>query len=189
MKTYCDYLEVDFDSLWLKLQPPAQPEGTAAEGGATAAHGAKADNKPHAAPASKKAPSHNKEESVPAGALVALGAAVVLALVVALTLRGGHEKPKTEEPAATPAALEPVHASSEVLLAVEFLDNAWISVQADGRTVFEGFVPKNSRQEWKAKKALFFRTNLPDLLRLTVNGAKRPMPGPDATGLRKVEAQ
>ncbi len=181
LKTYCDYLEIDFDALWKQLQPPAPQEADAA---LPSAHGDSA-RKPAKAPARTGAASSHGE-GVSGGALAAMAAAVVLALIVALSLRQ-REKPKAEEPAPTPAALEPMRGASEATVALEFLDSAWVSVQDDGRTVFEGFVPKNSRQEWKSRKSLAFRTNLPAALRMSVNGAKRPLPAPDASGLRRVE--
>lgn len=88
--------------------------------------------------------------------------------------------------AAEPAALPvlpppaPVRDDSTLRMVVEVLDNAWVTLEADGRTVVNAEMTRGERRTFEASEAFRFRTigNAAGL-RLTLNGTTIPALGED----------
>lgn len=84
--------------------------------------------------------------------------------------------------AAVPAPLQPAAAAddSNLRLAIEVLDNAWVTLEADGKTVINAEMTQGERRTFEASDAFRFRTigNAAGL-RLTLNGAVLPALGED----------
>lgn len=206
LKTYCDYLEVDFEAVWKQVLPEpaaADPAAAAAVKAVPAPAAKPAARAPASdAPASthKAAPQaakpakpqtrlgHPEESEGPkisswAVIAVALGLGLVLWLALG---RGADGPPAPAEPVA-PAALQPLGGPREPLLGISARGDAWISVVVDGTLRYEGRVPLNSKQEWKMRRAVVLRTSDPGALELTIDGAATGLPKPDASGAYRIE--
>ena len=188
LKSYCDYLDLDFEAYWRAIQaeaPPAPPSSPAAPVPASPARptGPKTPTTHPTESAARQAASRHAPDSDAAAVPRALFIAVVAAAGLALWL--GRRKPidrvlgQTES--ATPLALQPARPAAEPRLVVEFRRETWIRVSAESKPLFEGRVPRNARQEWSAKD-LVLRTPDPDALKLTLNGASYALPAPDPAG-------
>jgi len=178
LKSYCEYLDVAFEPLWEKLHPPPPVSAPAAP-----------------APGSPEEP----QRPVPAQLqlkispyLAALAAArgpilltLALALSVVVWVARGRKAGPTNEDFQRAQALRP---AVEPKLAIVFRDEAWLRLKADGELVFEGRVPKNARQEWRAQKSLQLRTPQPESLELTLNGARFRLPRPEGNGEYRIES-
>ncbi|MBI4374837.1 MAG: DUF4115 domain-containing protein [Elusimicrobia bacterium] len=173
MKSYCDYLEVDFEPLWKEVMPERVEEKTAA-------------------PAAPPPPAAPQPSSLPLPTAILAGLVVTAALaLIAIALRS-RKDPRADtshSPAAVsaPQALAPVRSAAEPNLVIEFQEDAWISLKADGSRLFEGRVPKGSRQEWRAKKVLTLLTPTPERLKLMLNGVPYNLPPADLTGHYHIE--
>lgn len=182
LKGYCDFLEVEFEPLWKLLQPPPAPAAAA-----PAAEEKKAAPKPapagHApAPAAAHGDEHGKPDL--SGPL-ALGVSIAVALGVFIWLKRQDSRPAEPQPEA-PAALASIP-QTEDELSVTLNEETWLSLKADGVTVFEGLAPKGAQQKWKAKKGFVLRTPHPKNLSLLKNGTAFQLPEPDAAGDYHIE--
>jgi cytoskeletal protein RodZ len=66
--------------------------------------------------------------------------------------------PQTQ-PILTPPSVTPVPtAQLPVQVAVKVAADTWVRVSADGRTVFQGVLPKGAQRNWSAKQSVKFRT-------------------------------
>jgi cytoskeletal protein RodZ len=63
-------------------------------------------------------------------------------------------KPKTTQPAATTkkTSVKPV------IVSVQFSDLSWVEIVADGKSIFQGNVPKGTQKTWSADKQIVIRT-------------------------------
>lgn len=91
--------------------------------------------------------------------------------------------PVTATRATLPPVLPPPESpadDSKLRLAVEVLENAWVVLEADGKTVVNAEMEKGERRTFEAAEAFRFRTigNAAGL-RLTLNGAVVPTLGED----------
>jgi cytoskeletal protein RodZ len=209
LKTYCDYLEVDFDALWIQIVPkapaepaaqsqpapskapaakaagPAQPRPTTTDDGhaphAAPRPAARADKKPaHPQPHGPAQPS-----KAVAGVLVALGG---LGLIVGLFLMNARKPAvRVHEVSLPPAALQPIKAPTAAQVVIVYRSDTWVSIAADGAAQFEGRVPQGAKQQWSAKKELALRASDPEALKITINGAPVALPAPQADGTFRVE--
>lgn len=186
LKSYCEYLEMDFDPLWqLVLQEisPTPPAGAPAAEGSANGDAAK----PAARPASPAVEPAAKSSDVKISAAVFI---LFLLAAILVFLWAFHKQKKTPPAPAAPAlptALEPVHKNVEPHLLIEFRDDAWVSLKIDGRPQFEGRVPRNSKQEWTARKTISLLTPTPRKLKLTLNGNRYDLPAPGAAGYYNIE--
>lgn len=178
LKTYCDYLEIDFEPLWKTVVS----EVTHAEAPAAA---------PAAVPEAKTVPdavkdapprknSDGSERLIVYAALFAAAAFACLLLVWALTRRD-HASPAAAV-ATPPAALEPLLPPPELHLEMYFKKDVWLKLTADGQLKFEGRVPADTRQVWKAKKTMIFSSSNAGELTLILNGSRYALPAPDESG-------
>ena len=172
LKSYCDYLETDFEPLWKKLVKEAAPPAVNAQTPAPQAHTG-ASSEPAASGWGRSA----------AFWLVAAAAA----LAAAWAVRARPSPADTPSPA-PPLALAPLHSTTEPHLAIDFRDDLWLSLTVDGEMRFEGRVPRGARQDWKAKRAITLRTTAPLGLKLSLNGAHYSLPEPDSAGVYRIES-
>lgn len=170
LKSYCEYLELDFEATWALVQPPAAPEAK------------------DAAPSQKTA-TEPKDRSAAGGNNSAAGVllfAAAFALGIFLFLRKpGSEKPSSA--AETPAALAPLASQAQRTLSIVLRQEAWISLKADDALLFEGRAPQGARQEWKAKHGFSLRTPQPQNLEMTLDANPYPLSQPPAGGEYKIE--
>ncbi len=201
LKSYCDYLDLDSEAYWRAIQsdaPAAEKPKDAPAVSAAPTRPAQA-SKPAAAHAAAHgaphhgAPSTAQEHHEPDASAVLRAAAFALVLAVAvgvvLSRRAPVPSRESEPVPALSTVLSPVHQTIAPRLVVEFRADAWLSVSADGRPLFEGRAPKNARQEWTARKTFSLRTPTPDALQLTLDGKRFALPAPDAAGAFNIESQ
>ena len=170
LQDYCEYLEMAFEPLWAALKP-ASPEPPPP--GATSRPD---ENIPK--PVSRGKSPYLQALASSAGALLA---ALALAVALIVWIARGH-KAETPPEDLHSSALMPARPTVEPTLAVTFRDEAWISLKADGLTLFEGRAPKNTRQQWRAQKAFHLRAYTPENLELTFNGAPLSLSKSEADG-------
>jgi Domain of unknown function (DUF4115) len=66
---------------------------------------------------------------------------------------------KQTQPILTPPSVTPVPTQAQpVQVAVNVAADTWVRVSADGRTVFQGVLPKGAQRNWSAKQFVKFRT-------------------------------
>ncbi|MDD5655704.1 MAG: DUF4115 domain-containing protein [Elusimicrobia bacterium] len=176
LRSYCDYLELAFEPLWQALQPPAPAAPAAAEPKAAEAP---APERP-ALPVSP----YLEAAASALGALL-LSAALAVGLILLLTLGRGRRQPAEETP--RPEALAPLQSAAGLTLDVVLRGETWLSVEADGRTVFAGRAPKGARQQWRAQRRIELRAADPDNLILGLNGAPWRLPRPEPDGSYRIE--
>ncbi|MFI5347256.1 MAG: helix-turn-helix domain-containing protein [Elusimicrobiota bacterium] len=207
LKGYCDHLEVSFDELWAKIQPPAAeaastpgstapapaaPSSKPAPGAGTPAHA------PHAAPAPTSAPHHapaaaaHQAPHAPGGSSAT--GAVLFALALALGLGVWLVKDRRPAPAArpaesTPRALLPLPRTIEPVVGLRANDDAWVRVTVDDNVAFEGRLPRGGAMEWKPARSVSLRTTAPAALLLTVNGVPQALANPTPDGEYRIEVQ
>ncbi|MDE2039246.1 MAG: DUF4115 domain-containing protein [Elusimicrobia bacterium] len=161
LKGYCDYLEIEFEPLWLKVLPDAQA-------------------KTSAPPRPQEAAPERSPLTFPLLAIAAMGAVIGLWLMFA-----NRPRPLPPPPPALPARLQPPQLEHLTLL---FRRDLWLSVSIDGRIRFQGRVPRGSRQRWLAKKSITLRSSDPAALRLMLDGKPFALPPPTVDGAFRIEA-
>ena len=188
LKGYCEHLDVSFDELWAKVQPPktdAAPAPGAAPtpGSAPASSSAPADKARAHAPAPRAPRTHDGSSAT---------GAVLFALALALGL--GVWMFKDRRPAAvarpaesTPRALLPLPRTSEPKIALLAVDDAWVRVTVDDNVAFEGRLPRGGAMEWKPARSVSLRTTAPSSLQLTVNGTAQALANPTPDGEYRIE--
>jgi cytoskeleton protein RodZ len=195
LKGYCEHLDVSFDELWAKVQPPAAEAGAAPSGSPAAAPGT-------SSPKPAAATSASRLHSTPApashvGKAPASSATGAIVFTVALTLIGGVWLYKDHRPATmarpaetTPRVLMPLPRTTEpVKVALRAVDDAWVRVTVDDNVAFEGRLPRGGAMEWKPSRSVSLRTTSPASLLLTVNGAPHPLANPAPDGDYRIEVQ
>ena len=193
LKGYCEHLDVPFDELWAKIQPPE----------AAAPPPPDASASPKSAPSHKTAPAHkaapaSKAASAPSaehfpGASSATGA-ILFALALAIGLGVWLFKDRRAAPAArlaesTPRALMPLARTTEPKVGLRAIDDAWVRVTVDDDVAFEGRLPRGGAMEWKPTRSISLRTTAPTSLQLTVNGAPQALANPTPDGEYRIEVQ
>lgn len=83
------------------------------------------------------------------------------------------------EPEAAPIAVDPepepeppVALEAPIVVTISLRDRAWMSVVADGRTVYEGTSEQGYEETWTAQNSLVFRTGNAGGVALSVNGGE-----------------
>jgi len=119
-----------------------------------------------------------------------LGAILVaVALTAALIISIAREhKSELAQEASRPQTLLPLKPVLEPRLSIVLRGDAWISIKADERLLFEGRVPKNAKQEWRAQRILLLRAHPPENLELALNGAVFRLPRPEPDGSYRIES-
>ncbi len=191
LKGYCEHLDVPFEELWAKIQPPA------AEAPPTPAPAAPT---PKPAPASSFNPGGKPHAAAPAshvaqtpGGSSATGAILfALALTVGLGVwlfKDRHPAALARPTESTPRALMPLPRTSEPKVGLRAVDDAWVRVTVDDVVAFEGRLPRGGAMEWKPARSVSLRTTAAASLQLTVNGAPQALANPSADGEYRIEVQ
>jgi cytoskeletal protein RodZ len=61
--------------------------------------------------------------------------------------------------------------STPIILEIYAKDDSWMELKADGETVFEGILKKDSQEKWQAKKEFEIWVGKADVLQVTINGS------------------
>ncbi|MHB2025785.1 MAG: helix-turn-helix domain-containing protein [Elusimicrobiota bacterium] len=174
LKIYCDYLSVDFDSLW----------DDASKGAAESPSCAVPSDSPIDKANPGQSPPDQSHRIIIAGSLIALAAA---ALLVRWAARRAH-LPR-EIPSLDAGGSSHDRADYRMKLTVIFHRSAWLSVIADGKSAFNGRIDRGAMRKWKARRSLFIKTNSPKAFDLMLNGEPYLLPKPDAENRYKIEAR
>ncbi len=168
LKSYCDYLEVEFEPLWEGIvpQPPPAPPPPPAEN----------------FPAAEAGPSQGIWLL-----RISLPAAILIGFLI-WKLPGKAPVESSPKPPTAPRALRPLTTPAEPELEIFFLAETWLSLKVDGESRFKGRVPKGSRQKWKGRREFILETPGPNALSLTLSGKKVLLPPPDASGAFRIGA-
>jgi transcriptional regulator with XRE-family HTH domain len=176
LKGYCEHLDVPFEELWAKIQPPQADAPQALE-------------TPTPAPKAAPAPSVPR---TPVGSSAT--GALLFALALAVGLGVWLFKDRAPAPAggtteSTPRALMPLARTTEPKVGLRAVDDAWVRVTVDGNVAFEGRLPRGGAMEWKPAHSISLRTTAPASLQLTVNGAPQALANPTPDGEYRIEVQ
>jgi transcriptional regulator with XRE-family HTH domain len=195
LKGYCEHLDIPFEELWAKVQPPAAAE--AAPAPAATAAGAQAAPAPKpAAPAPAPKPqltpapaTHVGTAPASSSATGAIVFAAVLAVALGVWVYKDHRPSAAAKPAeSTPRALMPLPKTTEpARIGLRAVDDAWVRVTVDDSVAFEGRLPRGAAMEWKPSKYVSLRTTAPASLQLSVNGAPRALANPTPDGEYRIE--
>jgi cytoskeletal protein RodZ len=200
LKGYCEHLDVPFDELWAKVQPPADaptepgspaaaPKPSASTTPAPSAPTSAASSSGGHAPRPQNSTVHSpaKGDSSATGAIVF---ALAAALALCVWMMKAHRPAAAVKPAeSTPRALMPMPRATEPKVVLRAIDDAWVRVSVDDATVFEGRLPRGAVQEWKPARTVVLRTTAPSSLQLTVNGAPQALNNPSSDGEYRIEVQ
>lgn len=209
LKSYCDYLELDFDEIWRKVEAPApaapEPGKPAAQepphapAPEPAHHEPQQHHKPapHTAPAPHVAKSnghppaqhgHGAETSIwLPGLLILAGCALAGLGLYWLSARQQPPQPAEQAAPAIPGAIAPLKSTVQAQLTLQFQREMWVSIGVDGAEKFQGRVPQGTKQDWKADKTFSLRASDPQGLRLSLNGQPYQLGAPQADGSFRIE--
>lgn len=190
LKTYCEYLELEFEPLWQKAAPPPREPGTDGDG----------------APEPSEPPDERDASVWASPAVFLLGGLVLLGLLgwVTVKLFSGRKAPAPAPAAeavlapAAPAAVEASTAPSDPAafvgpvapppadpskLVVTSLTDGWVSLRRDGQLVFEGRLPAGKHLDYRGARFELHASD-PAGLRLELGGAPLPLSSlkPEADG-------
>ncbi|HXS99756.1 MAG TPA: helix-turn-helix domain-containing protein [Elusimicrobiota bacterium] len=193
LKGYCEHLDIPFEELWAKVQPPAA-EATAPSPAAPATPAPKpagAIPTPAPRPLTPAPASHVGSAEHSSSATGAIVFAAALAIALGIWVYKDHRAPAAAKPAeTTPRVLMPLPKTTEpVKVGLRAVDDAWVRVTVDDTVAFEGRLPRGGAMEWKPAKSLSLRTTAPAALQLTVNGAPHPLTNPTPDGEYRIEVQ
>ncbi|MEE8425428.1 MAG: RodZ domain-containing protein [Elusimicrobiota bacterium] len=162
LKSYCDFLELEFDPLWDLVSPKSSP--AASEGEASSGNGKPAKD-------SKRPPvilPFNESTILPFMLFSALALAGTILWTVSARDSGQVPPPPKTFP---PAILKPIHRLGNPKLTIASAAGGFIRLKVDGVLRFEGRLPPGSRQEWEARAEFSLRASEPGAIRLTLDGA------------------
>jgi len=188
LKTYCDYLEVDFAPLWDSMSPP-KPKTEAPQ--AEAPQEKPAPPPRPAETAKSPAPDNARPiVSFPPGVLFAALGIVAAAAVAAVVLRKPPAPPARPAAAPPPRPVPPpapARSREPLALKITFVRESWVRLRADGQLRFEGRAPAGYAQEWKAVKDFDLRASSPDDVAITLDGRPYALPSSlDSSGDYKI---
>lgn len=177
LKTYCEYLEIDFEALWRQAFPEPEP-------GAGTQH----PLQPQAPTGESVRPAGRQGQPAPrlgVGLLITAGFACLA--IYALRPEGNRRGIESTGAPSPPNALAPLAPAPEPDLVIEFQGEAYVRVLTDGELRFEGRVPLGTRQEWKARREISLKTSDSTALSLTLNGSPYTLPPPGPAGDYRIE--
>ncbi|MBI5622845.1 MAG: DUF4115 domain-containing protein [Elusimicrobia bacterium] len=178
LKIYCDYLDVDFEPLWKKINPDRPAAAPEASAPGAAAPAGKVPSAESAQAAAEEAAGGRK----PAALFALILAGGVLAVWL-LVRRPAPEAPAPSESPVPPPILQPINAPVEPLVTLAFKSDVWVRVTVDDKVRFEGMVPANGKPlEYKPKLKVSIRTSSPSDLILSLNGSATTFPAADPSG-------
>ena len=100
-------------------------------------------------------------------------------------------KKPAPEPAQQQAAAKPVEEKkqyTDVQVSAKFTERCWVSVKADGKTVFEGTIDEGTSKDWKAEKELKITAGNAAAVTLTYNGEDKGVLGGEGEVVEKTYA-
>ena len=194
LKGYCEHLDLPFEELWAKVQPPAAETAAAPAAPAPATPAPKpaaAVPTPAPRPLTPAPATHVGTAPASSSATGAIVFAALLALAVGVWVFKDHRAAPAAKPAeSTPRVLMPLPKTTEAAkVGLRAVDDAWVRVTVDDNVAFEGRLPRGAAMEWKPAKSVSLRTTSPAALQLTVNGVPRPLANPTPDGEYRIEAQ
>lgn len=89
------------------------------------------------------------------------------------------------------AAAKPVEEKkqyTDVQVSAKFSERCWVSVKADGKTIFEGTIDEGTSKDWKAKKELKITAGNAAAVTLTYNGEDKGVLGGEGEVVEKTYA-
>ena len=89
------------------------------------------------------------------------------------------------------AAAKPVEEKkqyTDVQVSAKFSERCWVSVKADGKTIFEGTIDEGTSKDWKAKKELKITAGNAGAVDLTYNGENKGVLGGEGEVVEKTYA-
>ena len=190
LKGYCEHLDVPFDELWAKIQPPAAEASAAAPAAAATPAPKPAAATPAPRPVSTPSPASHVGSKAPASSATgAIVLAVALAIGLGVWLIKDRRPSAVAKPAeTTPRALMPLPRTTEpAKVGLRAIDDAWVRVTVDDNVAFEGRLPRGGAMEWKPAKSVSLRTTAAASLQLTVNGAPQALVNPTSDGEYRIE--
>ncbi len=93
---------------------------------------------------------------------------------------------KQQEAAAKPA--EEKKQYTDVQVSAKFSERCWVSVKADGKTIFEGTIDEGTSKDWKAEKELKITAGNAGAVELTYNGENKGVLGGEGEVVEKTYA-
>jgi cytoskeletal protein RodZ len=158
LRTYCEFLDVEFEPLWSRLNAEkAGKEGV----------------EPTPAPAAPAEPPASVPPAAPSLGVIVGVAIVALGALVWIAMRATRPKappPLPAPPAVSETPIQPLHPKQEMTLELVFPSRTWIRVETDGRLKFEGWAPAGAKQTWKAMDKFRIRTSSPETVRTVLDG-------------------
>lgn len=162
LKSYCDFLDVEFEPLWAKLEPSAGaqggPDGSAPE------------------ESSAKPPSEGGGVILPVNESMLLPLLLLSCLVGAAGLiwflsgsRGQGPSP-SRRPSAAAAPREPAPPQGGTTMSLSADRDLLIRLLADGALRFEGRMPGGSSETWRADRVFSLRVSEPGAARVEIDG-------------------
>ena len=190
LKGYCEHLDVPFDELWAKIQPPKDEPAPSPAAAAPAPKPAPASSfnpggKPHATPPTSHVPQQAGGASATGAVLLALALAVGLGVWL---FKDRHPAVVAKQVESTPRALMPLPRTTEPpKIGLRAIDDAWVRVTVDDKVEFEGRLPRGAAMEWKPAKSVSLRTTASASLQLTIDGVPRALVNPKPDGEYLIE--
>ena len=89
------------------------------------------------------------------------------------------------------AAAKPVEEKkqyTDVQVSAKFSERCWVSVKADGKTIFEGTIDEGTAKDWKAEKELKITAGNAGAVELTYNGENKGILGGEGEVVEKTYA-
>lgn len=96
------------------------------------------------------------------------------------------EPAQQQQAAAKPA--EEKKQYTDVQVSAKFTERCWVSVKADGKTVFEGTIDEGTSKDWKAEKELKITAGNAAAVTLTYNGEDKGVLGGEGEVVEKTYA-
>lgn len=167
LKNYCDHLDIEFEPLWVQIDPhKAKPVPADGAASATAAR------QESAATATD---SHADASEGPSAAqllpFLLIGGLLVSGIGVWLI---NSRKPSAPEPVVAPPQppreIAPMQAPKEMSLRIVSRQDSWMQLQTDGVLRFQGRAPAGLSLDWKAMDAFALRTKDPSALSVFLDG-------------------
>lgn len=166
LKSYCDFLEIDFDPIWELIAPES----------ALASSKRSAETAQRDAAAGKFGISKKPlvilpfNESTILPFMLFSGLAVAGAVLWAVSTRDSDQTPPPPE-SSPPAVLKPIHRLGNPKLRIASAAGGFIRLKVDGTLRFEGRLPPGSQQEWEARGEFSLRVSEPEAVRLELDGS------------------
>lgn len=203
IRNYANFLKLDADAAVKQFNEERHPDHPVAESGA--------QQPLQAEPAAGKIPTspvpelHHEndfvqrvESSHHRQTLIMGVVAVLVVLAGAYFLLGGEDEPQpaktqpsvTQQASKTSANQQAQQPSeekkaTEVKVAVKFTGRCWVSVKADGKTLFEGTVEKGETKEWTADQRLDLTAGNAGAVTLSYNGEDQGVLGKEGEVVEK----